>query len=53
MNRDDDDRIAGVSYQQWQRHLRDDTPQEWWHLLDLSPAAYEAACAGRDEEADA
>ena len=50
---DDDDRLAGVSYQQWRQHLRDDNPQEYWWRIDMSEAAYEAACAGRDEETDA
>ena len=48
---DDDDRPVGLTYRQWRQHLRDDTPEEWWHLLDLSDAAYEAACAKRDDEA--
>jgi len=40
MRDEDDDRPAGMTYRQWRQHL-----------LDLSDAAYETACAKRDDEA--
>jgi hypothetical protein len=52
MRDDDDDRPSGLTYHQWRQHLRDDNPEEYWWRIDMSVAAYEAACAPRDEEAE-